>query len=214
LTKRAADGSVVKKENLMWTNKMDNSLVEALVDEHEIYNHVNGTFTSQTYANMIAVMSKEFNMSFTKDHLKNRMKTLKSNFGKCYDLFRGTSLSGFFWNSQTKYIEAEEEVWAQFINVRVGFTFDLLFYIFFTINLLIIFRIVYKQANPNAIAFKTKKISNYDYLDMLFSDDRASRSKVETTKEKNARFSKSIEIKIEKVVDVDELMENNEVIEK
>ncbi|CAI9271990.1 unnamed protein product [Lactuca saligna] len=60
MTKRAADGSVVKKENLTWTDHMDNVLVEALVKEDQIGNHVNGTFTSQAYTNMIAVMSKEF----------------------------------------------------------------------------------------------------------------------------------------------------------
>ena len=47
---------------------------------------------------------------------------------------------------------------------------------------------------------------------MLFSDDRASGSKAETTKEKNARLSKSKEIKIEKIADVDKLMANKEVI--
>nr|KAJ0211676.1 hypothetical protein LSAT_V11C400194760 [Lactuca sativa] len=68
------------------------------------------------------------------------------------------------------------------------------------------------SANPDAAAFRTKKISNYDQLVMLFSDDGASGSKAETAKEKNIPLSKSIEIKIEKVTDVDKLMENNEVI--
>ncbi|CAI9282056.1 unnamed protein product [Lactuca saligna] len=116
MNKRAADGSVVKKENLTWTDHMDNVLVEALVKEDQICNRVNGTFTSQAYANMIARMSKEFNKSVTKDQLKNKMKFLKGNFSKWYDMYWGTSLSGFSWNSQTKYIEAEEEVWEQLIN--------------------------------------------------------------------------------------------------
>ncbi|KAL7609305.1 uncharacterized protein At2g29880 [Lactuca sativa] len=182
MNKRAADGSVVKKENLTWTDNMDNALVEALVKEDDIGNRVNGTFTSQAYANMIAGLSKEFNKSITKDQLKNIMKTLKGNFSKWFDMYRGTSLNGFSWNSQTKHIEAEDEVWEQLI-----------------------------KANPEAAAFRTKKISNYNQLEMLFSDDRASGSKAETTKEKNVRLSKSKEIKIEKIADVEKLMANKEV---
>ncbi|CAI9291993.1 unnamed protein product [Lactuca saligna] len=105
MNKRAADGSVVKKENLTWTDNMDNALVEALVKEDDIGN----------------------------------------------------------------------------------------------------------RANPEAAAFRTKKISNYNQLEMLFSDDRASGSKAETAKEKNARLSKSKEIKIEKIADVEKLMANKEV---
>ncbi|KAL7591988.1 hypothetical protein Lser_V15G35484 [Lactuca serriola] len=161
---------------------MDNVLVEALVKEDDIGNRVNGTFTSQAYVNMIAGLSKEFNKPITKDQLKNRMKTLKCNFSKWYDMYRGTSLSGFSWNSQTKHIEAKEEVWEQLI-----------------------------KANPEAATFRTKYILNYSQLEMLFSDDRASGSKAETTKEKNARLSKSKEIKIEKIVDVEKLMANKEV---
>lgn len=66
MIKRTSDGNVVKKENLSWTNKRDNALIEALVNKHEIGNRVNGTSTSEVYVNMIAVMSKEFNKSFAK----------------------------------------------------------------------------------------------------------------------------------------------------
>ncbi|CAI9291547.1 unnamed protein product [Lactuca saligna] len=162
---------------------MYNVVVEAHVKEDDVRNRVNGTFTSQAYANMIAWLSKEFNKSITKDQLKNRMKTLKGNFSKWYDMYRGTLLSGFSWNSLTKHIEAEEEVREQLI-----------------------------KENPEVAAFRTKKISIYNQLVMLFSDDRASGSKAEIAKEKNARLSKSKEIKIEKIADLDKLMANKEVI--
>ncbi|CAI9277057.1 unnamed protein product [Lactuca saligna] len=112
MTKRAADGSVVKKK-LTWIDHMDNILVEALVKEDQLGNRVHGTFTLQAYGNMIAGMTKEFNRPITKDQIKNRMKTLKGNFSKWYDMYQGTSLIGFSWNSHTKYIEAEEEVCEQ-----------------------------------------------------------------------------------------------------
>nr|KAJ0206300.1 hypothetical protein LSAT_V11C500249500 [Lactuca sativa] len=143
MTKRAADGGVVKKEKLTWADHMDNVLVEALGKEDQIDNRVNGTFTSQAYVNMIVGMSKEFNKSITKDQLKNRMKTLKGNFSKWYDTYRGTSLSGFSWNSQTKYIEAEEEVWEKLINT-----------------------------NPDAAAFKTKNFKLQSVSNMIEHRDQ------------------------------------------
>nr|KAJ0214852.1 hypothetical protein LSAT_V11C300111480 [Lactuca sativa] len=140
---------------------MDNVLVEALVKEDQLGNRAHGTFTLQAYANMIAGIGKD----------------------KWYDMYRGASLSGFSWNSLTKYIEAEEEVWEQLVIVRVDLKFDLL--------------------KPLRNCIHDQKIPNYDQLVMI---------KTGNNKIKNSRLSKSTEIKIEKVADVDELMANNEVI--
>jgi hypothetical protein len=59
----------------------------------------------------------------TKQHIKNRMKTMKDHFAESYDLFG--SLSGFSWNSTTRRFEAEEEVWKDLIRVSI-FLFHLL----------------------------------------------------------------------------------------
>ena len=55
------------------------------------------------------------------------MKTLKDHFAQCYDIFRGVSLSGFAWNSETKLLEAEEEVWEALIAVCIlsNFIYDI-----------------------------------------------------------------------------------------
>ncbi|XP_057536694.1 uncharacterized protein LOC130814593 [Amaranthus tricolor] len=47
---------------------------------------------------------------FTKDHLKNRLKTLKSNFGEVKDLFNA---SGWGWDEDTSMFENEDEVWKE-----------------------------------------------------------------------------------------------------
>ncbi|KAK9058168.1 hypothetical protein SSX86_023008 [Deinandra increscens subsp. villosa] len=72
-------------------------------------------------------------------------------------LKKGTSLSAFSWNSNTQYIEAEDEVW----------------------NILI-------ELKPEAVALKTKKVSNYNEKLELFAKDRGSGVNAETAKEKNA----------------------------
>nr|KAJ0193829.1 hypothetical protein LSAT_V11C800417580 [Lactuca sativa] len=59
MIKRTSDGNVVKKENLSWTNKRDNALIEALVNKHEIGNRVNGTSTLEANPNAEAFKTKK-----------------------------------------------------------------------------------------------------------------------------------------------------------
>ena len=214
----AADNEVVyvpvKKENLSWTPKMDAALIEALLVEQDKGHRVGGTFLTLAYTNVHATMQAQFkDITITKDNIQNRMKTVKKKFSKCYDLFRGTALSGFSWNSCTKFIEAEPEVWDNLIRVSVDFKLYLLTYIYIykLINTYIIFSFVYVQANPNAAEWRAKKIEHYDDLVRLFGEDRASGEHAETSKEKHARLSNSTQIKVEKITDVDDLVAQKEV---
>ena len=98
---------------------MDDAFIQAMLKEQDIGNRVDGTFSSQTYSNMVDELSKTLNKDFNKNHLKNRLKTLKDHFAQCYDIFCGVTLSGFAWNSETKLFEAEDEVWEPLIAVCV-----------------------------------------------------------------------------------------------
>ncbi|GJV89623.1 Myb/SANT-like domain-containing protein [Tanacetum coccineum] len=85
------------------------------------------------------------------------------------------------------FLEAEEEVWEHLI-----------------------------EAKPEAAIWKSKKVSNYDDLLLLFAKDRASGFSAQTAKEKNSKEKKGIEnkkagIKIETIEDIDELLATNEV---
>ncbi|KAI7736675.1 hypothetical protein M8C21_005888, partial [Ambrosia artemisiifolia] len=132
---------------------------------------------------MVEELSTKLGMDFTKNHLKNRLKTLKSSFSQWYDMFRGTSLSGFSWNSNTQLIEAEDDVWDKLI-----------------------------VSKPEAATLKTKKISNYNEMLELFARDRASGAQAETAKERNARLHKTDNINIESVPEVDDFLAANDVI--
>ncbi|KAK7274667.1 hypothetical protein RIF29_15764 [Crotalaria pallida] len=72
--------------------------------------------TRVEYANVVEVLRSNIDPSMTKQHIKNRQKTLKENFGLAYDLFH--SLSGFAWNPLTKKFEAKEGVWEDLIKVK------------------------------------------------------------------------------------------------
>ncbi|PON43469.1 hypothetical protein PanWU01x14_274080 [Parasponia andersonii] len=75
------NGEESRKYDLKWSKQMDLVLIDAL---------------------------DELNYPFDNDHLKNQMKTLKTNFNICHDLFKG--LSEFAWSPNTKLFEAELEV--------------------------------------------------------------------------------------------------------
>ncbi|XP_059634713.1 uncharacterized protein At2g29880-like [Cornus florida] len=105
-----------KKDALRWTEEMDEVLIDALLEQEENGNRVDGTFTSTAYSNVIKKCTEKIGYPFDKDHIKNRMKTLKLNFNTCYDLFK--NLSGFSWSPETKLFEAELEVWKALIEAK------------------------------------------------------------------------------------------------
>nr|KAJ0194349.1 hypothetical protein LSAT_V11C800392590 [Lactuca sativa] len=136
---------VAKKEQIKWTDWMDYCFIQSMMTQDEKGLRISGSFIPQAYNNMVKELNQKFGKSLTKNHLKNRLKNLKSGFSQWYDMFRGTSLSGFGWNSETQLIEVDEEVWANLINSK-----------------------------PDAISLKSKKIPNYNEMIALFAKDRAS----------------------------------------
>ncbi|KAK3189643.1 hypothetical protein Dsin_029204 [Dipteronia sinensis] len=109
------EGGQPKKDTVKWTENMDVVLLDALLEQQANGNRIDGTFTTSAYNNVLKICREELKYPFDKDHLKNRIKTLKINFNACYDLFKG--LSGFSWSPVTRMFEAELEVWNTLIKV-------------------------------------------------------------------------------------------------
>ncbi|KAK4285694.1 hypothetical protein QN277_002357 [Acacia crassicarpa] len=99
--------------NLRWTPEMDESFIEALLEEMMNGNRPDGTFSTFAYGNMVQTLNNRFGSHITKQHLKNRKKTLSQRFAELYDLFNG--LSGFSWSPLTKLFEADNQVWDDLI---------------------------------------------------------------------------------------------------
>ncbi|KAG6527993.1 hypothetical protein ZIOFF_010130 [Zingiber officinale] len=106
----------VKKDMIKWTDEMDKIFIDVMLDRQVNGNRVGSTFTSTAYKEMVVICHEKTKISLTKDHLKNRMKTLKTNFNSCYDLFKNAS--GVQWHAESKRFEAEEEVWKQLIDAN------------------------------------------------------------------------------------------------
>ncbi|QHO58284.1 L10-interacting MYB domain-containing protein [Arachis hypogaea] len=114
--KKTAEANQPLKDNLRWSDDMDEVLLNALAEEASKGNRHDGSWTTEAYANVVKTLSISIGPHITKNHIKNRMKTLKDHFAEAYDLFH--HLSGFAWNPVTRKFEAEEEVWQDFIKEK------------------------------------------------------------------------------------------------
>lgn len=89
------------KKNLLWTQEMDKYLVDILY-EHTIYRRQKDrSFTSTAYANASRAMSKKFGENISKEHIKDRLKTIMQIFNLAYDLV----------------LEADPQVWQELIAI-------------------------------------------------------------------------------------------------
>ncbi|GKB30551.1 putative nuclease HARBI1, partial [Tanacetum coccineum] len=107
-------------------------------------NRPNGNFLSHAYNNIVKALSDKFNITFEKEKLKNRIKTLKKYFNQFHDVFKEVSLSGYAWNPSTRLIEAEDDVWEAL-----------------------------KKDKPDVYELKTKQVNCYDEMYALWAKDRA-----------------------------------------
>ncbi|KAK4415499.1 hypothetical protein Salat_2657300 [Sesamum alatum] len=101
---------------MTWFAEMDEILLDAFVAEDEKGNRHDGTWTSTAFDNIVKECVEKFGHVIDKENLKNRQRTLKTNFAACYDAFRGHS--GFAWNPESQLFEAEPEVWKEIIEAN------------------------------------------------------------------------------------------------
>ena len=87
-------GESSSKDTLRWTPEMDTMLLDALLEEVYKGNCPDGTFTSLAYATIVKTLRPMIGPIFQKQHIKNRMKTLKDHFNECFDLFHKLSRVG------------------------------------------------------------------------------------------------------------------------
>ncbi|KAA8517182.1 hypothetical protein F0562_017475 [Nyssa sinensis] len=147
-----------KGDRFIWTALMSDALIDAFYQQNVIGNKIDGTFTTKAYDEVVKELCEKLGMDVNKDRIKNRLKTNKTHFNECFDLFN-YSLSGFSWSPITKLWSAEPEVWKSLIEVK-----------------------------SNAEKWRTTPINHYDKLCEMFAKDRATGAGAETAKEKRRRW--------------------------
>lgn len=107
---------VARRDVFKWTERMDDAFINALVRQQRLGNRVDRVFTTAAYDNMVRELRENIGMPFEKDHLKNRLKTLKNNFKECFDIFNGAN--GFVWSPENKMWVAKPETWKAFVKAK------------------------------------------------------------------------------------------------
>lgn len=70
-----------------WTYEMESHFLELLLTEDIMGNRVVGIFTSLAYQNILLEIQGTFGSCIQKNHLKNKIGTLKQNYTEFKDLF-------------------------------------------------------------------------------------------------------------------------------
>ncbi|KAF3626707.1 hypothetical protein FXO37_30248 [Capsicum annuum] len=170
----SSDLNVQENFVCVWTNTMDDTLVDAYCHEDALGHRVGGTFTTHAMDNIVKKLQFKFpDKVINKEKIHNRMKIIKRQFTKYYDTFHQLGKSGFAWDPITHKWDAEPEVWDQLI-----------------------------QAKPQADEFKNKSFQNYEKLVMLYGKDRATEKHAETEAPAPTRNKKSKHEHLEGMTDV------------
>ncbi|KOM47368.1 hypothetical protein LR48_Vigan07g107200 [Vigna angularis] len=101
------------REFMKWTEDMDAHLLHCMIEESQIGNRVDGSWTSQAYSNIVDHLHSFGYVAITKNNVKNSQKVLKDKWREVHDLFSG--LSGFALNPVSMKFHAEDEVWMDLI---------------------------------------------------------------------------------------------------
>ncbi|XP_060205093.1 uncharacterized protein LOC132632956 isoform X2 [Lycium barbarum] len=181
----SSDTEASDNSSIVWSQVMDDVLIDAYHHEHVDGNRVGGTFTSTALNNILRKLQDKFpGKLFTKEKLHNHVKVIKRQFARCYDIFQNGGLSGFAWDPTTNKWCAESEAWDQLI-----------------------------QAKPAAKEWKDKPIRNFDKLLVIYGKDRATGKYAETGPEMlrrcardNLKRPSTTSVTID---DIDELVSEN-----
>ncbi|KAJ3689677.1 hypothetical protein LUZ61_018841 [Rhynchospora tenuis] len=79
-----------------WTHSLDVSLLTILKQEYIEGNFVNGQFTKSSWDQIVLAFNAKTKLNFTKEHLKNRLKVLRTLF-KQYDEL--AVMNGWTWDT-------------------------------------------------------------------------------------------------------------------
>ncbi|XP_028803943.1 uncharacterized protein LOC114759016 [Neltuma alba] len=101
-----------KPEKVRWTEEMDDFLGKILVDQVRKGNKVDKTLQTEAYEAAVSAISAKFGPHITKEHIKNRLKTWKKQYGLIKQLL---SHAGFEWDQTRKMISANDSTWNHYI---------------------------------------------------------------------------------------------------
>ncbi|XP_074557060.1 protein ANTAGONIST OF LIKE HETEROCHROMATIN PROTEIN 1-like [Curcuma longa] len=138
------------KNKHQWSNKEDVALIEALMQ----LNNVGGLRKKnekgfrprhgQKLQQMLDVILPGHGIK-AKRHIESRLRTFQKLHNVVHDMLYGVGSSGFGWESEKKYVTAENDVWVEYL-----------------------------KTHPDAEQFRYKSLPYYEELSIILGGDRAS----------------------------------------
>lgn len=104
-----------KVKYVIWTNEMDRCLSKVLVEHAKKGNKSDNIIKTATYAEAVAVLNEKFGLELTKDHIKNRLKTWRKQYGLLKEIL---AQKGFKWDGARKMVVADDAVWGDYVKVH------------------------------------------------------------------------------------------------
>ncbi|GAB2287099.1 hypothetical protein Dimus_021483 [Dionaea muscipula] len=104
-----------KVKCIMWTEGMDRCLCDILMEQVKLGNKVGKVFRPHAYAAAVAALNDKFDLDFTKENVKSRLKTWR----KLYSLVKeALSHDGFEWDKDQKMVLADGNAWNKYIKAH------------------------------------------------------------------------------------------------
>ncbi|XP_028058576.1 uncharacterized protein At2g29880-like [Camellia sinensis] len=101
--------------HLIWTKEMDCCSGNILVKQYKEGNKLDSNLKSRVCTDAVTAINKKFHLDLTKDHIRNRLKTWKKQYGILKELL---DQEGFTWDETRKMVVADDSAWDDYIKTH------------------------------------------------------------------------------------------------
>ena len=112
----------VQSKHVIWTKEMDGCLGKILVEQAKLGNKIDCDLESAAYMVAVTAINKRFQLDLVKEHIRNRLKTWKKQYGILSELLEQ---SGFGWDETRNMVVADDSAWEDYIKVWASGIFDI-----------------------------------------------------------------------------------------
>ncbi|XP_057955678.1 uncharacterized protein LOC131149329 [Malania oleifera] len=106
MSENQTDDKQTKK--LRWSDEMDSCLSKILVEQVKRGSKIDNILQREAYDTAVIALNEKFGPELTKDHIRNRLKTWKKQYGVLKELI---SQTGFEWDGAQKMVVANDSAW-------------------------------------------------------------------------------------------------------
>ncbi|XP_007015359.2 PREDICTED: uncharacterized protein LOC18590030 isoform X1 [Theobroma cacao] len=112
---RCRSNAQEKGSYFQWSSEMDSCLAKILAEQVKKGNKTDNALKPAAYIVALTVINKKFGFDLTEEHLRNRLKTWKKQFGILKELL---AQKGFQWDEKQRMVVADASVWNDYIKAQ------------------------------------------------------------------------------------------------